>query len=157
LLLRQHVSHNVALPHLQKLSYAGIFQNKSTQKRLAERMGQEVSLKARGVFQKVRELSGGNQQKIVFARAMAMSPRVLLLDEPTRGVDVGAKTDIYNLIRQASHGGTGILLASSDLAELLGLCDRVVILQQGRQMLLIENSNLTPSDLLTLCYQGIKS
>ncbi len=156
LVLTHHVSHNVALPHLHHLSYAGVFQNKPSQKRLAELMAQKVGLKARGVFQKVRELSGGNQQKVVFARAMAMSPRVLLLDEPTRGVDVGAKVDIYNLIRQVSHDGTGILLASSDLGELLGLCDRILILKHGGQVALIENADLSQADLLALCYnEGI--
>ncbi len=158
LVLTHHVGHNIALPHLQQLSHAGVLQNKPSQKRLAERMGQEVRLKARGVFQKVRELSGGNQQKIVFARAMARSPRVLLLDEPTRGVDVGAKVDIYNLIRQVSDNGTGILLASSDLGELLGLCDRILVLKKGQQLALIENADLSQADLLALCYnEGIKA
>ena len=157
LVLRHHVGHNIALPHLKQLSFAGVLQNQLAQQRLAKHMGQKVTLKARGIFQRVHELSGGNQQKVVFARAMAKSPRVLLLDEPTRGVDVGAKADIYNLIRQVSHDSTGVLLASSDLGELLGLCDRILILKQGQQVALVENSGLSQADLLALCYEGIKA
>jgi ABC-type sugar transport system ATPase subunit len=100
----------------------------------------------------VTELSGGNQQKVVFARAMAGNPRVLLLDEPTRGVDVGARADIYRLIRAACDSGTAVIVASSDLPELLGLADRIAILHQGRLGPVVANDGLTEAGLLTLCY-----
>jgi ribose transport system ATP-binding protein/rhamnose transport system ATP-binding protein len=157
LMLGQHIGHNVALPHLWWLSFAGFIQNRSNEKRLAEQMGKILSLKAQSVFQKVRELSGGNQQKVLFARALAKSPKVLLLDEPTRGVDVGAKTDIYRFIRQVSSQGRGIVLSSSDLGELLGLCDRILILNKGWQIAIVSSQGLTQSELLTCCYQGMSA
>ena len=76
-------------------------------------------------------MSGGNQQKVVFAKALAGTPAVLLLDEPTRGVDVGAKFDIYALIRDSRAAGMSVLIASSDFAELIGMCDRIVVMGGG--------------------------
>jgi ABC-type sugar transport system ATPase subunit len=80
----------------------------------------------------MRTLSGGNQQKVVLGRWLIRNPPVLLLDEPTRGIDVGAKREIYDLIHLMADNGTAILLVSSELPELLGLCDRVLILRDGR-------------------------
>jgi len=120
--------------------------------RLADDLSKQVRLKATSNRQLTRQLSGGNQQKVVFARAMAGQPRLLLLDEPTRGVDVGARFDLYTLIRQASIDGTAILLASSDLGELLGLCDRILVLRRGRGATVVEAAGLTQYDLLALCY-----
>jgi ABC-type sugar transport system ATPase subunit len=119
---------------------------------LSDTLAQSVRLKAVSVRQTSRELSGGNQQKIVFARALAREPRVLLLDEPTRGIDVGAKADLYALIRQMSANGAAVLMVSSDLPELLGLCDRLVILRRNQQAAVVPAAGLTESDLLTLCY-----
>ena len=82
--------------------------------------------------QEVRRLSGGNQQKVVLARAISVGPRVFLLDEPTRGVDVGAKVEVYNLIGDLAGKGAAILIVSSDLLELLGMCDRIGVLRTGR-------------------------
>lgn len=80
----------------------------------------------------VRALSGGNQQKILFARWAAAGHRVLILDEPTRGVDVGAKVEIYRIIRQLADKGVGVLVISSELPEIIGLCDRVAVMREGR-------------------------
>ena len=79
----------------------------------------------------VRTLSGGNQQKVVFAKELLTEPRLLLLDEPTRGVDVGAKSEIYHRLRALADHGLGVLLASSELPELIGLCDRIIVLRGG--------------------------
>ena len=99
---------------------------------LAVETGARVRLKASGPQQKLRALSGGNQQKVMFARAILGSPRALLLDEPTRGVDVGAKYDIYALLRELAAAGAGVLVASTDLDELLQICSRILIMRQGR-------------------------
>ena len=97
-------------------------------------------------------MSGGNQQKVVFARAIAGNPRLLLLEEPTRGVDVGARAEIHALIRGLSAQGCAVILASSDLPELLGLSNRFLILQDGRQAALIDRQRLTPDQLLARVY-----
>jgi ABC-type sugar transport system ATPase subunit len=79
----------------------------------------------------VLNLSGGNQQKIVIAKALLTKPRILILDEPTRGIDIGAKAEIYRMIRELSDGGMGIILISSELSEIIGICDRVLVLNKG--------------------------
>ena len=79
-----------------------------------------------------RNLSGGNQQKVVLARALTTEPRIFLLDEPTRGIDVGAKVEVYRLIGQLAEEGGAVIVVSSDLLELLGLCDRIVVMRAGR-------------------------
>ena len=141
------VAQNVTLPHLPRL-----WRNRRAETALTATFAAVTRLKSTGPHQPVTELSGGNQQKVVFARAMAGTPRVLLLDEPTRGVDVGARADIYRLIRTACDGGTAVILASSDLPELLGLADRIAVLHKGRLAHLVANDGLTEADLLTLCY-----
>ncbi|HEY1720292.1 MAG TPA: ATP-binding cassette domain-containing protein [Magnetospirillaceae bacterium] len=152
LLLAQDIASNVALPHLSWLNRWGILLDRRTERGRAEDMRQRVRLKATGLQQKVRELSGGNQQKVMFARAVAGGPSVLLLDEPTRGVDVGAKFDIYELLRELAAGGTGILIVSSDHEEILHLCTRVAIMRKGRITAIRPTSGLNLQRLLALCY-----
>jgi ABC-type sugar transport system ATPase subunit len=93
---------------------------------------QDLRIRAAGVDAPVRTLSGGNQQKVVLARAINRAPRVLLLDEPTRGVDVGAREEIYRLIGQLVQDGMAVLLVSSDLPEVMGLSDRILVMYEHR-------------------------
>jgi ribose transport system ATP-binding protein len=151
-ILSHSVAHNVVLPHWAQVNRASVLAHSRAETRITSEYSEAVRLKARGHHQRVRQLSGGNQQKVLFARALAAKPRVLLLDEPTRGIDVGAKYDLYTLIRQMSAQGTGILMASSDLLELLGLCDRILILRQGRLVNVVQADGLREEDLLSLCY-----
>jgi ABC-type sugar transport system ATPase subunit len=152
LLLAEDVSRNVALPHLHWLNRWGFALDRPAEREQAETMRQRVRLKATGVQQKVRELSGGNQQKVMFARAVAGNPRVLLLDEPTRGVDIGAKFDIYELLRELAAGGAGIVVVSSDHEEILHICTRVAIMRRGRIAAILPTNGLNPQRLLALCY-----
>lgn len=152
LMLSRSIRDNVTLPHLGTISWRGAFLQRGREERLSALVGEGVRLKARHMRQRVRELSGGNQQKVLFARALARNPRLLLLDEPTRGVDVGAKYDIYTLVRQASASGAGVIMASSDLGELLGLCDRILIMRERRMVTIVEVQGLEQAQLLSLCY-----
>lgn len=152
LMMSRGVAHNVALPHLGHFSYGGVIADSGREQRATRQLGEQVQLKARGQHQIVRELSGGNQQKVLFARALARKPRLLLLDEPTRGVDVGAKYDIYALIRQTSAAGVGIIVVSSELGELIGMCDRILVMRNGRMADLVSAAGLTDERLLALCY-----
>jgi ribose transport system ATP-binding protein len=152
LILSRSIRDNVTLPHLTRLSRGGALLDRRTEAAVATQTGADVRLKAAGVEQTTRQLSGGNQQKVLFARAIAHPPRVLLLNEPTRGVDVGAKYDIYTLMRTLSADGVGIMMASSDLGELLGMCDRILILRGGRQAAIVDAAGLTQGELLALCY-----
>ncbi len=152
LMLHQPLADTVALPHIPALSTAG-FVRRLWITRLVARLAQAVRLKAQSQAQVAAELSGGNQQKVLFARALAGPPVVLLLDEPTRGVDVGAKFDIYATIRGLTAQGVGVVMVSSDLPELIGLSDRIGILQGGRLTQIIPAEGLTEGALLALCYE----
>lgn len=151
LMLGRTIIANMVLPHLARLSPSGFARSRREAieaRRVAERLG----LRFQRLSQPVRTLSGGNQQKVVLGRATLVRPRLLLLDEPTRGVDVGARQDIYAALRDLVAGGTAALVASTDLPEVLGLSDRVLILRNGRQAGLVEAQGLNPSKLLSLIY-----
>ncbi len=152
LIVSRSISNNITLPHLKRFSRAGIFLHERREQTATNQLSAQVQLKMQHARQTVRELSGGNQQKVVFARALAHRPRVLLLDEPTRGVDVGAKYELYTLIRAVSAQGVGIIMVSSDLTELIGLCDRIAVLQAGRLVHDVAVAGLTEGALLALCY-----
>lgn len=152
LLLMQDIASNVALPHLPRLSRLSTFLDRRAERAQALAMGARVRLKSTGPGQKTRTLSGGNQQKVMFARAVAGEPRALLLDEPTRGVDVGAKFDIYVLLRELASAGAGIVVVSSDHEEVLGLCTHIAIFRGGRLVETLPNQGLTPRSLLNRCY-----
>jgi len=152
LVLSRSITENVTLPHLSGTSLLSVFLDRRRERAVASDFGRQVRLKAARLSQLCHQLSGGNQQKVVFARAMAGRPSILLLDEPTRGVDVGAKFDIYTLIRELSAAGTSVLMSSSDLPELLGLSDRILIMRGGRQHAIVPAAGLSQADLLHLFY-----
>jgi ribose transport system ATP-binding protein len=112
------------------------------------RMADRLRLKYGRLQDEVGTLSGGNQQKVVFGRMLLTNPQLLLLDEPTRGVDIGAKSEIYRLLGELAGQGIGVLLASSELPELVGVCDRVVVLRDGRDVASFTTADSTESDLL---------
>jgi ribose transport system ATP-binding protein len=112
------------------------------------RMTDRLRLKFGRLQDDVGTLSGGNQQKVVFGRMLLTEPRLLLLDEPTRGVDVGAKSEIYRLLGELAGQGIGVLLASSELPELVGVCDRVVVLRDGRDVASFSTAESSEGDLL---------
>ncbi|MFI5709489.1 sugar ABC transporter ATP-binding protein [Kribbella sp. NPDC051620] len=112
------------------------------------RMADRLRLKYGRLQDEVGTLSGGNQQKVVFGRMLLTNPRLLLLDEPTRGVDINAKSEIYRLLGELAAQGIGVLLASSELPELVGVCDRVVVLRDGRDVATFTTTNSTEGDLL---------
>jgi len=152
LMLGRGITPNITLPHLAAHAWHGIFSSAKAERDTATRLGAQVALKYDRVDQNVATLSGGNQQKIVFARAIASDPRLVLLDEPTRGVDVGARADIYALIAGLGAKGAGVLMTSSDLPELIGLCDRIAVLRDGTIGCIIPTDDLTPARLLSLIY-----
>ncbi|MBV8443682.1 MAG: sugar ABC transporter ATP-binding protein [Hyphomicrobiales bacterium] len=152
LLLSQSISDNVALPHLNRLSHLRLFLNRLAERAETAAVGRRVRLRATGPRQRAWRLSGGNQQKVMFARAVAGAPRLLLLDEPTRGVDVAARFDIHALLREIAAAGAAVVIASSDREELLALCSRIAILTDGRLSRIVPAEGLTAARLLALCY-----
>jgi ribose transport system ATP-binding protein len=134
LFLNMGVRQNIVLAALNFLTRFGVVLQKRT-KELATSLVEQLDIRTPGLGQKVRNLSGGNQQKVVIARWLALEPRILLLDEPTRGIDVGAKTEIHTLLDQMAQTGVGILMVSSELPEILIVCDRLLVMREGRILL----------------------
>ena len=131
LVLTHSVRWNATLATLRRISRHGVLTPRAD-KAHAARIVQDLGVRLRTPEQPIGDLSGGNQQKVVFGRWLAARPRILLLDEPTRGVDVGAKADIYRLIDAAAKDGLAVLVASSELEELLWICHRIVVMAHGR-------------------------
>jgi ribose transport system ATP-binding protein len=129
--LDQTIEWNIAFNNIKGLSSSGIVNNGKVQK-LAEEFRQKLNIKAVSTKQNVKTLSGGNQQKIVIAKTLASDSSVLMFDEPTRGIDVVAKQEIYHLMRALAEQGTGIIMISSDMEELLGMSDRILVLAEGK-------------------------
>jgi ABC-type sugar transport system ATPase subunit len=134
LIANRSLAENFALTNLTSLSYARGFGPMAT-KRIASlfaRYRRDLSLLCRGPSQTAQELSSGNQQKVVFAKWLATHPKLLILDEPTSGVDINAKRDMRELIKQLAAEGVGVLLISSELEELIELADRILVMAEGR-------------------------
>ncbi len=131
LFLELGVGWNISFPIVRKLSKYGIVDTK-TESELAEKYRQRINIKTPSLEQRVINLSGGNQQKVVLAKALAAESYVLIFDEPTRGIDVGAKQEIYHLMTELADNGNVILMISSDMEELLGMSDRIIVLCEGR-------------------------
>ncbi len=130
LILTQTISKNISMANLKRISRRGILNLNREIKESGEN-AKQFGVKCSSIFQNVGNLSGGNQQKVVLAKWMFNRPDVLILDEPTRGIDVGAKYDIYCIINQLAEEGKCILMISSELPELLGICDRIYIMNDG--------------------------
>src|SRR5690606_18924265 len=109
---------------------------------------EKVSVKAKSIFDLVSSLSGGNQQKVVFAKLLTAELDVLILDEPTKGVDVGAKSAIYEIISDLACAGYGIILVSSEMPEIIGMCDRVVVMREGRITAQLDRQSLSQEAIL---------
>lgn len=155
LVVARPIFENMTLAHLGDRSIGGAWLTPRRERQFARTLGDDVKLKADGVGQRALELSGGNQQKVVFAKALSGNPRLLLLDEPTRGVDVGAKFDIYSIIRDMTAKGMAVILVSSDLPELLGMCDRIAIMRDGAVVDIVEAQGLREEELINRCYGRI--
>jgi len=155
LVVTRPIFENMTLAHLGDRSIGGAWLTPRRERQFARTLGDDVKLKADGVGQRALELSGGNQQKVVFAKALSGNPRLLLLDEPTRGVDVGAKFDIYSIIRDMTAKGMAVILVSSDLPELLGMCDRIAIMRDGAVVDIVEAQGLREEELINRCYGRI--
>ncbi|MEK4669339.1 multiple monosaccharide ABC transporter ATP-binding protein [Niallia sp. FSL R7-0271] len=131
LILIEDIKQNISLPNLKKLSKFTVV-NEQVEVKEAENYRRKMNIKTPSILQKTGNLSGGNQQKVVLSKWIYAEPDILILDEPTRGIDVGAKYEIYTIINQLAEEGKGILLISSEMPELLGMCDRIYVMNEGR-------------------------
>jgi ribose transport system ATP-binding protein len=141
LVLADTIAANTALPHLPQLTKAGFFTRGEANRRAKTAMG-ELNVKAPSISTKLQNLSGGNQQKVVFGKWLTPEPKLLLLDEPTVGVDVGARDEIYGIIRRFAQRGCAVVVVSSDLVELEMLCDNLAVVHDGRIATTVHTSEI---------------
>ena len=131
LLLEQSVSNNIVLASLKKIQRRGVL-DENRQYLAAQKYTEDIHIKISSVQTRARNLSGGNQQKVVLAKWLMTEPQILILDEPTRGIDVGAKFEIYNMMLELVEQGYSIVMISSELPEILGMSDRILVMHEGR-------------------------
>jgi ribose transport system ATP-binding protein len=153
LVLEDSVAHNLALPNLDRLSFLR-WVAAGRERALARQTCERLRVRTPDVRQPVGLLSGGNQQKVVLGKWLVRGPRVLVLDEPTRGVDVGAKSEIYALMDRLAADGIAVLMISSDLEEVLGVSDRVLVLHEGRLAGELTRSQLSEEAVMRLATGG---
>lgn len=151
LILGMSIEDNIALPVIRSFSKGGLLRRKSVRD-LAKRWVSELRIKTANTADDVTTLSGGNQQKVALAKWLMTSPEVILLDEPTRGVDVGAKAEIHAVIRQLATQGTCVMVISSELPEILALSDRIVVMASGRVAGVLTSDEATEERVLSLAF-----
>ena len=146
---------NITLATFQKMSRRGIL-NLDWEYTTASKMVEELQIRTPSIFREVLYLSGGNQQKVLLARWLASNPKILIMDEPTRGIDVGAKFEIRNLVKDLARAGITVLFITSEPLEALEMGDRILVMRNGKTVKIINNpQEITKSDLLALA-SGIK-
>lgn len=149
LIMQRTVRDNISLAILKRIR-RWRFVNRQAEREIVQGYIKDLNIRTPSMEQEVSKLSGGNQQKVVLARWLARHPKVLILDEPTRGVDVGAKMEIYSIINQLATAGTAVVVVSSELPEVLGLADRIVVMQGGRVTGELSRADATEERILTL-------
>ena len=148
------VRENMTLGILPRLTTAGVV-DEVRQRKIVEKFMRRLSIKASGPEQRIRELSGGNQQKVLLARWLCTNPKLLILDEPTRGIDVGAKAEIQALVRELADQGLGVLMISSELEEITEGADRVFVLSDGRTVADLPHAAATADAIMAAMAHGV--
>ncbi|MGA9351080.1 MAG: sugar ABC transporter ATP-binding protein [Anaerolineae bacterium] len=147
LVLKLPVLENIVLPTLDNHSRAGWMDQRSL-RNTAQSYVDKLNIRTPHLQQKAMFLSGGNQQKVVLAKWLALQPKVLIMDEPTRGIDVGAKAEVHALMSQLAQAGMGIIMISSELPEILGMSDRVLVMHEGRVMAILDQAEATQEKIM---------
>jgi ribose transport system ATP-binding protein len=156
LVLPMTVRENASLPSLERDQKKG-FLNESSERMIADQAVEQMKIKTPNIEQVARFLSGGNQQKIVLGKWLAMKPKLLMLDEPTRGIDVGAKREIYKLMEKLAGEGMAILFVSSEMEEVLGMADRAYVMHEGRISGELSRQELSEESIMNLATGGEKA
>jgi ribose transport system ATP-binding protein len=147
LFLNMSISPNISAVHRNLVVMNGLIQS-GTEKKLAKKMIADMNVRAYGVDQLVMDLSGGNQQKIFMAKLLVIKPEVIILDEPTRGIDVAAKAEIHKLLRNLVTEDIGVIIVSSELNEILGMCDRVEVMNEGSLVGEVEGTDINTNNVM---------
>jgi len=149
LIAGMNVRENVTLPDLRRFTSSGIIR-RDRECATAEKMRERLNIKTPSIENAVAHLSGGNQQKVVLAKWLALNPKVVIFDEPTRGIDVGAKAEIYSLMRDLADKGVAVVMISSEMEEILGNSDRVAVMHDGRITGILNRSDLSEEAVMRL-------
>ena len=149
LFLDLSIKWNISAMKLLNVSKKGIIKNNLETKQ-SDTFIRELGIKCSGMNQNLSSLSGGNQQKVLLAKLLTVKPKIVFMDEPTRGIDVGAKNEIHKLIRKLANQGTGIVLISSELPEVVGMCDRVVVMHEGRLSGVVVDEDINEKKIIQL-------
>ncbi|XOB66177.1 sugar ABC transporter ATP-binding protein [Deferribacteres bacterium DY0037] len=155
LILDMSVKENITLPALKTFQKLFRFISVDEEIRTSEHYIEKMSIKTTGPTQKVVNLSGGNQQKVAIGKGLVTSPKVVILDEPTRGVDVGAKKEIYDLINELKENGLAIILISSEMPEVMGMSDRIIVMSAGRVAGEVSGADATQEEIMTLAMKNL--
>jgi ribose transport system ATP-binding protein len=150
LILSMAVRENITLPGLSGFTRFGFVKLAEEEQRVQEYVTR-LQIRTPSLEQRVRNLSGGNQQKVVISKWLLLQPKILIMDEPTRGIDVGAKAEIYGLMHQLARMGVGIIMISSELPELLAMSDRLVCMCEGRVTAILDRNEATPEQVMRYC------
>ncbi|MFT7040657.1 MAG: putative multiple sugar transport system ATP-binding protein [Paracoccaceae bacterium] len=153
LILDENILRNITLANLPGVSARGVI-NSAQERQVAEDYRDRLGIRTPSVFQKVMNLSGGNQQKVVLAKWLFAAPEVLILDEPTRGIDVGAKFEIYGIINQLAADKKGVIMISSEMPELLGMCDRIYVMKEGALVGQLSAAEASQEKIMSMIIKG---
>lgn len=154
LMLEESIQTNISLANLDKVSKHQMFLQRQLEDHMTEKAIEELHIKCFGPDHECNNLSGGNQQKVVFAKWIYTNPKILILDEPTRGVDIGAKKEIYNIMNELAAKGVAIIMVSSELPEVLGMSDRIMVVREGVIRGIIEKEEANQENIMTLATGG---
>ena len=149
-----HLTSNISLPMLKEFARRG-WMNYGQERRATYEAARQMEVRANNIWQKARELSGGNQQKVVLAKWLATMPRILILDEPTRGIDVGTKAAVHALMSKLAAEGMAILMISSELPEVLGMSDRILVMHEGRMTATFGRAEATQEKIIAAATQTV--
>jgi ribose transport system ATP-binding protein len=149
LVLEQTVTENISLANLKAFA-SGLLIRRSAERRNASEQSTALNIRTASIDTMVGTLSGGNQQKVVLAKWLSMKPRVVIFDEPTRGIDVGSKSEIYRLMRGLADAGVAVLMISSDMEEVIGVSDRIVVMREGRIAGFLERTEFSEENVMRL-------
>ena len=148
LVLSLPVLENIVLPTLNRYARVGLWMDRRGLRNTAQDYVDKLNIRTPNLEQKAMFLSGGNQQKTVVAKWLASQPRVLIMDEPTRGIDVGAKAEVHALMSRLAQAGVGIIMVSSELPEILGMSDRILVMHEGRVAAILDRAEATQETIM---------
>ena len=149
LFLELSIAKNISVMDLDRVSSLGLIGRKA-ESSLAERFVEKMKIRLASVAQKANSLSGGNQQKVLISKLLSVSPKVIIMDEPTRGIDIGSKAQIYYLLRSLASEGIGVIMISSELPEIIGVCDRVAVMYEGRVCGILEGEDVNERSIIRM-------